>query len=109
MKRGIICFLILVWFASAAQVTNSGKVSGKITDENNELLTGAVVELRHAKDSSLAKASVADASGKYVFENVKAGSYFLKASLIGFNRFSGSIFSLEGSESKELPEIKLAS
>src|SRR4051812_44483891 len=106
MKHGIICILALVWFASAAQVSNSAKVSGKITDENNEPLTGAIAELRNAKDSSLAKASVTDASGKYLFENVKAGNYFLKASLLGFNRFTGNVFSLEGSQSKEL-EIKL--
>src|SRR5688572_9447147 len=107
MKRGIICFLILVWFASSAQVSNLGQVSGKITDGNNEALTGAVVELRNAADSSLAKANVADAQGKFIMENVKAGSYFLKVSLLGYNANTGHAFTLENGQTKELPEIKL--
>jgi len=110
MKRGIICVVTLIWFSLSAMAqtsTTGGKVSGKITDEKNEPLTGAVAELRNAKDSSLAKASIADAEGKFVVENIKAGNYFLKASLLGFNRFTGNVFSLDGSESKELPEIKL--
>src|SRR5258705_5789274 len=107
MKRGIICVLIFFWFASTAQVSNTGKVSGKITDEKNEPLTGAVAELRNAKDSSLAKASVADAEGKFIMENLKAGNYFLKVSLVGFNPHAGHAFSLESGQTKELPEIKL--
>ncbi|MBK6643200.1 MAG: hypothetical protein IPG39_19155 [Bacteroidetes bacterium] len=37
-----------------------------------KLLTGAVAELRNAKDSSLAKVSVADVNGVYHLENPKA-------------------------------------
>lgn len=110
MKHGILSFLTLVLFSSSAfaQVTgNGGTISGKISDGNNEPLTGAVAELRNAKDSSLSKASVADATGKYTLENVKAGTYFLKAGLLGFNSFRSDVFSVEGGQTKELPEIKL--
>src|SRR5258706_1639267 len=108
MKHQVICVLLSVLFSPVviAQVS-SGTISGKITDGNNEPLTGAIVALRNAKDSSLAKASVADAAGKYVLDNIKAGNYFLKASLLGFTPFTGDVFSYEGSKAKELPEIKL--
>jgi iron complex outermembrane receptor protein len=106
MKRGIICFLTLIWFASSAQVSNSGKVSGKVTDGNNEAVTGAVAELRNAADSSLAKANVADVQGKFTMENVKPGNYFLKVSMLGYNPHT-STFALESGQAKELPEIKL--
>src|SRR6266496_677117 len=98
MKRGIIGVVTLIWFSLSAMAqtsTTGGKVSGKITDEKNEPLTGAVAELRHAKDSSLAKASVADAEGKFVMENIKAGNYFLKVSLVGFNAHTGNSFTVE--------------
>ncbi|MBK7969534.1 MAG: hypothetical protein IPK08_11620 [Bacteroidetes bacterium] len=50
-----------------------------------ENLTGAVAELRNAKDSSLAKVSVADVNGVYHLENPKACSYFIKTSFLGYD------------------------
>src|SRR5215212_1181026 len=109
MKQSLFYFLLLFSQIVAAQVQNGGgNISGKITDENNEPLTGVIAELRSAKDSSLAKASVTDAQGKFSLENVKAGNYFLKTSLLGFTPHTVSVFSFEGTQAKELPEIKLA-
>ena len=90
-----------------AQAQDDGAISGKITDINNDPLTGAIAELRDAKDSSLAKAGVADVTGKFSFQSVKTGNYFLKASLLGFAPYSGPSFSYEGGQSKEINEIKL--
>jgi hypothetical protein len=108
MKHWIARALMLVLLSPviAFAQMQTGTISGKITDGNNELLTGAIAELRNAKDSSLAKASVADAQGKFMFENVKAGNYFIKASLIGYSPYAGNVFSFEG-QAKDIPEIKL--
>src|SRR5437773_430899 len=82
-------------------------ILGKITDENNESLTGAITELRSAGDSSLVKVNVADSKGQFTFVNVKAGRYFLKASLLGFAAYNGKVFSYDGAATKELPVIKM--
>ncbi|MEO8088213.1 MAG: TonB-dependent receptor, partial [Bacteroidota bacterium] len=84
-----------------------GNVSGKITDDMNEPLTGAIAELRNAGDSSLAKVNVTDVKGFYTFLNVKPGSYYLKTSLLGFTPYSGKAFTYDGVSGKELPELKM--
>lgn len=102
-------FLFLTGLLISTQAFGqTGIISGKITDPGNEPLTGAVAELRSTKDSSLVKASVADAKGLYSFEKIKAGDYFMKASLMGFAPYAGSVFSFDGSGNKEMPEIKMA-
>jgi iron complex outermembrane recepter protein len=94
-------------FFHASTFAQPGTISGKITDESNDPLTGAIAELRNASDSSLAKVNVADAKGIYSFVNVKAGSYFLKTSLLGFAPQSGKEFSYDGVQEKEMPTIKM--
>ncbi|MFI5220255.1 MAG: TonB-dependent receptor domain-containing protein [Bacteroidia bacterium] len=106
-----LCKYILLFgclLFSAYAFSQSVALSGKITDGSNEPLTGAVAELRNAKDSSLAKVNVADAKGMFGFENVKAGNYFLKASLLGFTPYVSNVFPFEATGTKELPEIKMA-
>jgi len=98
----ILFFSVLFAGSVAAQT-----VSGRIADENNEPLTGAVAELRNSGDSALSKASVADANGVFTFVNVKAGHYFLKTSLIGFSPYKGSDFSFDGTSHKEIPVIRM--
>ncbi len=105
-RFSILCFFLL--FTASSSFAQSATVSGKITDENNEPLTGVVAELRNSKDSSLAKVNVADAKGLFSFVNLKAGSYFLKTSLLGYTPWRSEVFSLDGNSAKELPDIKMS-
>jgi hypothetical protein len=84
-------------------------ISTKITDQKNEALTGAVVELRLSTDSTLSKVAVADADGIVKFDQVKAGNYFLKSTFIGYNPYWGNGFEFSGNGNRELPTIKLNS
>jgi hypothetical protein len=88
-----------------AQVT--GTISGKIKDGGNrKIIEAASISLLHSSDSSLVKTSVADSSGNFSFENVKAGNYLVMASSTGhLNAFSGP-FSLT-SQSIELGVLQL--
>ena len=56
-------------FVSLAQVKN-GKVSGTVIDGNTKTIESATITLLRAKDSSVAKMSVADKTGKYEFDLV---------------------------------------
>jgi iron complex outermembrane receptor protein len=107
LKRSFILLFAALFFLNFSYA-QTGSISGKITDDNNEPLTGAVAELRNAADSSLAKANAADAKGNFSFVNVKAGNYYLKTSFIGFNQYSGSAFAYDGSSEKEMPVIKMS-
>ncbi len=82
-------------------------ISVKVTGRDHEALTGAVAELRQVKDSSLVKAAVADATGLAVFENIKAGQYFIKASFIGYVPFRSEAVSFDGAHPLPVTEITL--
>jgi iron complex outermembrane receptor protein len=101
----IIVVLLLIQGKVFAQ---QNTISGKITDDKNEPLTGAVAELRNTKDSTLAKVNVADVNGKYSFENIGSGNYFIKVTLLGFENFHSKTFSFDGTSPKEMQDIKMA-
>ncbi len=103
-KAIIICISVFYFIPSIAQINT---ISGKITGAGNELLTGAVAELRNYNDSTLAKAAVADTKGNFQIENVKAGDYYIKTSFLGYQAFFTERFSFAGNAPKVLSEIKM--
>ncbi len=100
----IIIFFSFSHFSSFAQTYS---VTGKITGNGNELLIGAVAELRSTADSSLARVSVADVSGMYKLENVKAGTYYIRASFLGYQPYFTSAFTFNADKALEMPVIKM--
>ncbi len=103
-------FRIIVFafcFSGFTAVAQQADITGIITGDGNEPLTGAVAELRNAKDSTLAKVSVADLQGKYHLENVKAGEYFIKASILGYSPYFIEKFSFDGTKQKNMPAVKM--
>lgn len=106
MNKYLLTILILFFsiFRSYAQTFS---VTGKITGNGNELLTGAVAELRNTADSSLARVSVADISGMYKLENVKAGTYYIRTSFLGYQPYFTSAFTFNADKSLEMPVIKM--
>ncbi|TWR24308.1 TonB-dependent receptor [Mucilaginibacter achroorhodeus] len=72
-------FLFAVLLLSQAIHAQSGSISGKVVDENNAPLPGATVLI-----SGTTIAGAADANGNYKIAGVKAGSYTLTASFIGY-------------------------
>lgn len=80
--------------ASFAQLTNetqnekrvSGKIKGTVIDGNTKTIESATITLHKAADSSIAKMSVADKTGKFEFDNVALGKYFVSISAIGHDK-----------------------
>jgi len=61
-------------------------ISGKVTNASGEALPGATITINNPTLST-----VADATGKFSFTDLKAGSYILKASYIGYQAISKNI------------------
>lgn len=61
-------------------------ISGKVTNQSGEALPGATITINNP-----AASVVADAAGRYGFANLKAGSYTLNASFIGYQTISKNI------------------
>jgi iron complex outermembrane recepter protein len=82
-------------FVSHSQLSNvaangntpvKGKISGTVIDGNTKTIESATISLQRAADSSVAKMSVADRTGKFEFENISAGKYFVSITAIGHNK-----------------------
>ena len=63
-----------------------GKITGTVIDGNTRTIESATITLHKAADSTVAKMSVADKTGKFEFENIAHGKYFVSISAIGHDR-----------------------
>jgi len=94
----LIIFLIASYIVSA-QTTERGKISGKVTDEQQKPIEGATAELLRTKDSSLVKVAISNKSGLIEFENIRFGSYFIKTTYVNHERSFSSIIDLSATNS----------
>ena len=65
----IILMISLLYIDSQAQ-TKTGTVSGSVIDGNAKTIESATITLLRSKDSSVAKISVANKAGNFLFENL---------------------------------------
>ncbi len=79
----------------AAQTTEiKGKITGTVIDGNTKTIESATIALQRSKDSSVAKMSVADKTGKFEFENIPAGGYFVSISAVGHEKGFSEVFEI---------------
>ncbi|TVQ11331.1 MAG: TonB-dependent receptor [Balneolaceae bacterium] len=75
----VFFFLLLSLFGISSLYAQSGRISGKITDDRNELLTGAAIYI-----VEIERGAVADINGEYVLVNIPPGIYTLRKSYVGY-------------------------
>jgi outer membrane receptor protein involved in Fe transport len=91
--RVIIFFIfwLLVFKHASAQ---TGILKGIINDAGGQPVQYANVLLLKSFDSSLVKGTVSDALGKYSFENIKEGKYYISASFTGMEQVFTKVFEI---------------
>jgi iron complex outermembrane receptor protein len=92
----VTIFLALASFTANAQVKN-GKISGTVIDGSAKTIESATITLLRAKDSSVAKMSVADKTGKYEFESITEGRYLVSISAVGHQTGFSEVFDISSS------------
>ena len=85
----------------------SQKITGKISDANNEAIAYANIALYQAIDSSLVKVELSDDKGNFKITGIQASKYWISASYVGLPPFNSEVFDLQGDY--DLPVIKLGS
>ena len=89
-----------------AQTTT--KVTGTVIDGSTKTIEAATIALLRVKDSSAAKFTVADKTGKFSFENVAFGKYMVSISAVGHTKgFSPAFEISEANASVVLKTIEL--
>ncbi|HEY6504593.1 MAG TPA: TonB-dependent receptor [Chitinophagaceae bacterium] len=85
-------------FVSFAQVKN-GRVSGTVIDGSTKTIESATITLLRARDSSVAKMSVADKTGKFSFEGIAEGAYLVSITAVGHQKGFSKTFEITAANS----------
>ena len=92
----------------AQAVTIRGKISALITNEKNEAVENATVELLKKKDSALVKAAISDKVGLVEFENLRAEDYLIKVSALNYKTLFTGMVTISATQTVvSLPKIVL--
>ncbi len=89
-----ILSLIISSFCLSNYLQAQSVVYGTIEDAKNKPEQSANVLLMKSSDSLLVKGMVSDAAGKYAFENIKPGRYFISATFTGMKQVYSKTFSI---------------
>jgi iron complex outermembrane receptor protein len=90
----------------AAISVNAQQISGNITDKQKKAVTGSTISLLAAKDSII-KLSTSDKDGNFIFQNIKAGRYRVRAAHVGYAPNTTAAFDYDGKTSYAVPVMEL--
>ncbi len=97
--------VLLILLLAVHAIVSGQTITGRI-EENGKPLSLANVLLLHPKDSSLVTAAISNDVGYFEIANVRAGTYLLKVSRVGYNDYHTSNFPIRGNFS--VPMISLS-
>lgn len=104
--RIVLTFIFtLSFFGLQAQ----SSLSGKLKDNNGEVVPFANVALYNSIDSSLTKVETTDLNGEFHIRNIQAGNYFLKATFVGLPDLVKMNLQLSSNETKNLEVLAFES
>jgi len=101
----ILCSFLFACLVNLSAQSKAGKIFGAVQDATGKPLPSISVSLLKAKDSSLAKMAVTNKEGKYEFENIAEGGYFISTSSAGFDKKNGAVFTI--SESNNVVQVEV--
>ena len=100
MRKFLTVFVLAVSLTTTGFAqTPKGRITGIVIDGNTKTIESATITLLHSKDSSVAKVSVADKSGKFVFDAVKEGKYLVSISAVGHVKGFTEVFEVTSANS----------
>jgi len=103
-----LLFISIINIKTFGQHTVNGSISGVVIDTAGTALYNASITLQRVKDSALVKGVISNASGKYEFNNIPAGRYFISASLLGYtNSFTPSFTIDQANQKLVMPVLQL--
>ncbi|MEM7380978.1 MAG: TonB-dependent receptor [Bacteroidota bacterium] len=84
-------FLFVLSFTLFSLATYAQEITGSIISDLKQPIPYATVLLNAVQDSSLVKATTTGEDGFFALKNIKAGSYSLRISSVGFTTFQQNI------------------
>ena len=85
-------FLTVLLLVAGVVSAQTGKIGGKVSDQQGGVLPGATVVVRNV-NTGLSLTQVTNAAGIYNFPSLDPGSYRVEVSLTGFNTYTATVSS----------------
>src|SRR6185436_7723667 len=105
MRKNLSIFILLLYSALLHAQSKEGNISGTIKDNEGKPVAYANAVLVQSSDSTLVKGAITDEGGKFVFEDIEAGSYNLMVAQVGYKRHAEPV-SYDGND-MTLPPVTL--
>ncbi|MEO6950113.1 MAG: TonB-dependent receptor, partial [Ginsengibacter sp.] len=107
MKKLTITLIVLFATLNLFAQNKPGNITGKVTDASGQNVTDATISLFKVDDSSLVKISLSDKEGKFSFENILSGQYYLTASSVGYAKIKSAIIHVNGESTVNAGILKM--
>ena len=105
MKKGLFFLMFFISFRLFAQ---NASIEGITFDQSaNTPLVFASVSLFKLPDSSLVAGQVADVNGKFKFDKLQSGTFFIKVQFVGYNSFKSTPISLSAGQKINVGRLEL--
>ena len=88
-------FISLLAFMVHSHCVAQSTIRGKVINSKKEPAAQASAMLLQAKDSLLVKAGLCDNNGRYMFEDIKEGSYVISISSLGHEPYYTPVFTTQ--------------
>lgn len=102
----ISLFILLLVNTTAIFAQTTARVSGTLQDGAGKPLDYATVSILNAKDSSVVKGTLSNEKGIYTFDHIKAGSFLIKATAVGYEKAVSKPFTVaDGATAINVPVL----
>jgi len=101
-----IPLMIFLFSVTTFAFGQTGNISGKVFESEDQAAIYANVILKFSEDSSMVKGAITNDEGVFEIIDAPYGAYFLTVSFIGFASFDSEIFQLSSAE-KNMEAINL--
>jgi len=106
MKKVLFLLLFLI---STKLYAQNASIEGIVFDKSAaSAMEFASVSLHQLADSVLLMGQMADAAGKFKFDKLKAGAYFIKIQFLGYHTFQSAPITLSVRQSVNLGRLELS-
>jgi hypothetical protein len=106
LRLSVIVYIIFGLALSGQAQTNSGQISGRITDPSGAAIPGAAVTLTNQATGEI-RNDKTESSGEFVFVAVQPGTFTLSVSMPNFKKYEKRDLTLHASERLAAGNIQL--
>lgn len=90
-KLALIVLMQMLFVAFASANGKLPYISGEVRATGGSFIEGATVTIKSSADSSVIKNTLTDKEGKYSFEKVFTGNFFIQVQSLGYKNYTGTV------------------